>query len=229
MRLIFFLVVSIVPGLLWVWFFYRRDFKEPEPKALVLKLYGYGALSVVPAALIESPFRSLISDSANLPLLFIMSIFVVGLAEEGSKLLAVRYGAYDNEEFSEVMDGIIYSVTAGLGFATAENVLYTLNFGLSVGLTRIIIAYLAHATFSGIAGFYLGMAKFHPEQRVRSVIIGLSLAVLLHGLYDFFIIGRIVSPIFVIIGLVMVYTMLSRTIEHASKISPYKGKEPGDA
>lgn len=228
MRLIFFLIVSILPGLLWVWFFYRRDENEPEPKALILKLFIYGGLSVIPAAILEAPFRRFIGDSANLPTLFLMSIFVVGFAEEGSKLLAVKFGVYDNREFSEVMDGIIYSVTAGLGFATAENLLYTARFGLSVGLTRVIIAYLAHATFSGIAGFYVGMAKFHPPQARQFIVTGLFLAMLLHGLYDFFIIGQIVSPVFVILGVLVVYTVLNRMIDHANKISPYGRGDGGE-
>ena len=113
MNLIIFILISIIPAFLWVWAFYRRDVAEPEPKDMILRLFIYGALSVIPAAFLESPFRGFIRESTPLPLLLITSIFVVGLVEEGVKLLAVFVGAYNNHEFNEVMDGIIYSVTAG--------------------------------------------------------------------------------------------------------------------
>ncbi|HCD41672.1 MAG TPA: PrsW family intramembrane metalloprotease, partial [Firmicutes bacterium] len=116
------IIVSFLPGLLWVWFFYRKDKYQPEPISLVIKAFVYGAVSVFPAALIEAPFRPFIAgETPSLARLFVVTTLVIGFVEETAKFFAVRLAVYDHEEFDEVVDGIIYAVAAGLGFAAVEN------------------------------------------------------------------------------------------------------------
>jgi len=105
------------------------------------------------------------------------------------KYLAVRVKAYNSSNFNEVMDGIVYGVAAGLGFATVENIFYVLGFGtISTALVRAFMSVPSHAAYGGIMGFYLGMAKpfsLTSKQHERKLILtGLTIAILLHGLYD---------------------------------------------
>ena len=217
------LLVSLVPGLLWVAFFYYQDKYEPEPKHLVIRSFIFGAMAVIPAIMVEMPFRGVTqAGPQNLLLLALVTILVVGLAEESFKLLAVRLAAYESPAFNEVMDGIVYSVSSGLGFAALENLLYASAFGATVGAVRAFVTCLAHASFSGISGYYLGKAKFHPEAAVALVARGLSIAVILHGLYDFLIIGRILPAWSAVFLVVAVYKYLASKVAKAQASSPFK-------
>ncbi len=216
-------LVSLGPGLLWVWFFYRKDRAEPEPKALVIKAFLYGVVSVFPAAFLEAPFRRVIgAGRSDLLALLVVSVLVVGVVEEISKFVAVKVAAYDNAEFDEVMDGVVYAVAAALGFAATENLFYATTYGLAVGVFRAFITDLAHASFSGIVGYYLGRAKFDPRHATGLLARGLGVAIVLHGLYDFLIIGGVVPPAFGIFMVLATYAYLNRKIVQAQKLSPFR-------
>lgn len=195
-------LASVVPGLLWVWFFYRQDRVEKEPPGLIAWTFAAGMLAVVPAALWEAPFRELLVNPPGPVYRFLASVFVVGFGEEGVKLLAAYLVAFRHRAFNEPADGIIYAATASLGFASLENVLYTLAFGLEIAPVRAVVTTLAHASFGGVAGLHLGLSLREPERRLALVAQGLALAALLHGLYDYLIIARLAHPL---VALVIVY------------------------
>ena len=120
----------------------------------------FGALAVIPALSWEAPYRDLLQGSNSLPVQLALSFLVVGLGEEFFKLLAVYLAVGRAEEFSEPMDGILYAIAGGIGFSVVENVLYILAFGLAAAPLRGTAASLAHIAFSGLAGYYLGRARF---------------------------------------------------------------------
>ena len=47
------LLVSILPGVLWLAFFYRQDRYEPEPKRVIVRVFLGGMLMVIPAGAFE--------------------------------------------------------------------------------------------------------------------------------------------------------------------------------
>ena len=118
--------------------------------------------------------------------MFIKAFFVVALVEEFSKYLIVRFAAQRNKEFNEPYDGIVYAVAVSMGFAALENVLYVYSYGFETGLFRAFTAVPAHATFAILMGYYMGKAKF-SENRFLLNMIGLGVATLFHGAYDFFL------------------------------------------
>ncbi len=221
MRLILVFIVSLVPGILWVWFFHRKDRFEKEPMRLIAKTFLYGSLAVIPAALFESPFRGLILEQTDLFTQLWLSFLVIGLGEEFFKLLAVILAVYHSRELNEPVDAILYGATVGIGFSVVENMLYTATFGLEIAPIRALIATLAHASFTGLLGVYIGRAKFsdHP---VRNIAIGLGLAAGLHGLYDFILLSRIVSPLVAIALIGAIYYILQQQIQVALDLSPFK-------
>ena len=111
---------------------------------------------------------------------------MVGLIEEFSKYIVVRYYAQPKNEFNEQFDGIVYAVMVSMGFATTENIMYVIEGGLQTALLRMFTAVPAHATFAVIMGYYMGKAKFSAH-RVRLNMIGLISAIFFHGAYDFFL------------------------------------------
>ena len=215
------LIVSFIPGIVWVWFFYRKDKKQPEPISLVMKAFVYGAISVFPAGFIEAPFRPfIVGEVPDIRRLFIVTVLVIGLVEEMAKFIAVKLAVYDHPEFDEVLDGVIYAVAAGLGFAAVENLFYSIRFGIAIGLFRAFVTDLAHASFSGIVGYHMGLAKFSKENTTLLIGKGLILAIGLHGLYDFLIIAGLVHPAFGIAMVFATYFYLDTKIAQARKIPP---------
>ncbi len=222
MNLFLLSAVSLLPGLLWVYFFYRKDKYEPEPASLVLKAFVYGALAVIPVGIIESPFAQVMDNPSNLFTLFLLTVGIVGVVEETAKFAVIRYTIFKDSEFDEILDGIIYSVAAGLGFAALENLLYTYVFGFQVGLIRAVVTSLIHASFSGIMGYYLGKAKL--EDQSSFIYIGLIQVILLHGIYDFLIMSGLVSNYIAYILVAFFYVYLIVLINRASAKSPFKNK-----
>jgi RsiW-degrading membrane proteinase PrsW (M82 family) len=99
----------------------------------------------------------------------------------------VEYFAYHKDAFDEVMDGVVYTVVASLGFACMENILYVLPGGPLTALVRAFTAIPLHAFASGLMGYYIGRAKFAATPRQERALIrtGLIVAVVIHGTYDF--------------------------------------------
>ena len=96
------------------------------------------------------------------------------------------------------VDGAVYGAMAGLGFATIENALYitrnldgaTPELGLGIigaggGITAIrALAGPGHVVYSAFAGYYLGLAKFNPENAGPIVVKGLLIAAFIHATYN---------------------------------------------
>lgn len=220
-------LAALLPGLLWVWFFYRYDRFEPEPKRLIYRTFVAGMVSVFPAAMLETFVRPFILGASSLVTMFIAVTLGIGLIEEGVKLLAVYWSVYRNAEFDEVLDGVVYGTTAGLGFASLETFFYIQRFGLSVAPARALLTALAHASFTGLAGYYLGLAKLGPAEKGRARILrGLAFAVLLHATYDFLILSKL-APTLSLLVAGYAYAALATRIRQAQRISPF-GSTKGD-
>lgn len=213
-------LVSILPGLLWVWYFYRQDRYDPEPKSLILRDFIWGMIIVLPASLLESPFGAFLSAQTPLLMLLLGTIFVVGLIEEGLKSYVVYRLHFDHPEFDEPVDGIIYGIIVGLGFAAFENLVYTVIYGYQVGLVRAVLTSLAHASFTGIFGYYLSRAKIMADSSL--IVRGIILVSLLHGIYDFLVIGGFMGLITIVIVIAILQIYLASLIKGASEKSPFK-------
>lgn len=213
-------LVSILPGILWVWYFYRKDKYDPEPTRLIVRDFIWGILSVFPASLLETPFGSLITPQASLLSLFIGTVLVVGVVEEGMKSYVVYRLHYYHPEFDEPVDGIIYGVTVGLGFAAFENLFYTMLFGYQVGLVRAVLTSLAHASFTGIFGYYLSLAKGSDNRLL--IWRGFILVAFLHGLYDFLVISGMMGMFYTVVTIILLQVYLASLIRGTTERSPFK-------
>lgn len=211
------LLVSFVPGLLWVWFFYRQDRYDKEPVRLVLLTFVSGMAAVVPAALLEAPFRGSMSETAPWPVRLLVALAVVGLGEEAVKLLAVIATAYSRRAFNEPVDGIIYAVSASLGFAALENLFYAAGYGLQVAPVRAVVTTLAHASFGGVAGLFLGLARRSWYTDWGLVLRGLSVAALLHGVYDFLLMARLGHPLVALAMVAVTYRFVASSIRRLQR------------
>lgn len=179
------LVAALVPGLLLLWYFLKRD-RFPEPRGLVVKTFLLGFAITIPAGLIGWLLQSPAADAANVHVAaLVRAFFGAAIPEEALKLAVLVWYCRRKDDFDEPMDGLVYGATVSLGFATLENVLYVLDGGLGVALLRAFTAVPAHAAFGAVMGFYIGLAHFLPHRRRRYLWLAFLVPVLLHGLYDY--------------------------------------------
>jgi RsiW-degrading membrane proteinase PrsW (M82 family) len=178
--------MAAIPAMLWLGFFYLMDRHEPEPKQLVAGVCVLGALiagpladfvqyqAVPPVALAVPGLSAFSLDRV------IHAMLVVGLSQEMCKYAVVRYTIYMSREFDEPMDGIVYMMACGTGFAVWVN--YHRLSGqnhevyLSIGAAQAVVTTLAHASFAGLLGYVMGRAKFSRRSApVRGILIMLGL------------------------------------------------------
>ena len=187
------LLFSLVPAALWLIFFYALDNREPEPVQMVFDIFVVGML--LTAALYEPVLQGIFQIDAWLYdhwwLHLLGGIVVVGFFEQFLIYVTVRYGVFHRPMFDERMDGITYAVAAGLGFATVMNFMYVLVHGgvdLDIGAIRMVVNALAHASFAGVVGYFIGQSRFEKTP-VYYLPFGLTAAAVLDGLF-FFVLDR---------------------------------------
>ena len=110
---------------------------------------------------------------------------VAAWTEETFKFAALLILFWQNVQFNEKFDGIVYACFVSLGFAGVENILYVFDGGVGVGWLRAFTAVPAHALFGVLMGYQFGLARFYPKERYRRLILALLIPFVLHGIYDF--------------------------------------------
>lgn len=196
---IFPLLGGLLPPLLWLYFWLKEDL-HPEPKSRLVFTFLLGMLSVFPALFLEK-FIFFIEKQSGLISAASGTIILLAawaLIEEVSKFLAAFYGGLKHQECDEPIDPPIYLITAALGFAALENVLFLLNIvsranGLEylpvflTGDLRFIGANLLHVATSAFVGISLSLCFFHKHDKTRNLIGGTLIATILHFLFNYFI------------------------------------------
>jgi len=218
-----YILMGFAPGLFWLWYFRRKDDLEPEPRVLLLRVFGLGCVAALIVLLLR-PYYEVILPASPRDLRIILDAFVVtALFEELAKLVALLAGIYFHHELDEPLDGIIYGIAAALGFASVENVLYLIvHDDPSLVVLRAFTATLGHVAFTGSIGFFFGLAKFaEGSRRVWLIAIGLAIGVFFHGAYDVFLFRggglQILSLVFV---LPLILLVLGLKIRWSRSLSP---------
>jgi len=229
------LLVALAPAAALAIYFYHKDKYEPEPLGLLSKAFFAGFAVTFLIIIVEI----IVMAALVLPVqcfflkIFLMSFFVAGLIEEGFKFLVFRRMIYNNKEFNEPYDGIIYAVMISLGFAAMENIMYVMagafKWGVlgtfQVGITRAMFSVPTHAFCATIMGYYLGLAKFcgDRERERENIYKGLGFAILAHGLYDFFLFTKTAAGVlFMLILFIFCWNFALRAIKIQEEKSPFK-------
>lgn len=221
----FFLVtIALTPGIAIAIYIYIHDKHEPEPIQLLLLSFFYGALSLGINLAIAIPVDSLIHiNEKNLTNQAIHAFGVVAFLEEFSKFIFVRGILYKNKNFNEPLDGIVYSVMVGMGFATAENIIYVLQGGGGTAIVRMFSAIPAHALFAVLMGYWLGKAKFTHEREFYYGAVALFVATFFHGIYDYFLFISFVPGIWVwsFVSLIIAFVLARKAVRVHQQASPF--------
>jgi RsiW-degrading membrane proteinase PrsW (M82 family) len=223
--------LTIGPSLAIMIFIYWKDRLDPEPRKLLIRAFLLGCVSVIPAIIINQILKAILKVEISDSILetFMFAFGVVGVAEEFSKFMFLRWNLFGRQEFDEPYDGITYSVMIGMGFATLENILYVYQSPNAYGVAwmRAFTAVPAHATFAIAMGYFTGLAKFNHEKRFVYLAQGLILAIIMHGFYDFLLMQRNFPQIAIgaFISLAISVYFSFKAIKFHQQISPHKYKK----
>ncbi|TXD84725.1 PrsW family intramembrane metalloprotease [Subsaximicrobium wynnwilliamsii] len=223
------LLIAIAPICAVMLYIYFKDKYEKEPKRLLLASFLLGAIgSIIITTLLYYILDILvpIDDAFSIPQQFIKAFLIVGLTEEFSKYIIVRFYAQPKKEFNEPFDGIVYAVMVSMGFAATENVFYVLESGFSTAVVRAFTAVPAHATFGILMGYLMGKAKF-SKNRILLNLAGLLIAVTFHGFYDFFLFIDFIPGIWIgaFVSLGIGILLSRKAIKKHQEISHFKPEE----
>ncbi len=195
------LLLALAPGIALMLYILHMDRREPEPLGFLLKITFLGALSFVPAVIIELalgklPLFSLPGFTGAL----LVSFLQVAPAEELCKLGVVLLFVWKSRHFSEENDGIVYVGVSALGFAMLENIFYVLDQGFSTGIARAVTALPLHSFTGVIMGYYTGLGKFSQDKRTarRLVLRGFLYAYLFHAAYDSFALSGTTAAVLIV-------------------------------
>lgn len=200
-------IIALAPVAALILYIYQKDRYDREPPLLLLKIFLYGALTVIPVYIVEIILSSFNIFTGLLHAAY-TAFIVAGLTEEYFKRLVVTRFACPNKNYDEKLDGIVYSVMSALGFASVENIMYVLR-GLSnfvyTGVSRGIFAVPAHMLFGITMGYYLSLSKFADDEQKQNIFYARSLYVpaILHGIYDFILLSGFTNLIYFFLAFVI--------------------------
>ncbi len=183
------LAIALAPVLIILVYVYFRDRYEKEPLGLLVRGLIAGAVITIPIIFTERLLMTPAGGLTGMQAAAYHSFIVASLSEESFKLIALLLFFWRHKEFSERFDGIVYAVFVSLGFAAVENVMFVLSSGIETGIMRAVTAVPAHAIFGITMGYYLGLARFIPEQKRKYLVMAVFYPFILHGIYDFLLLS----------------------------------------
>lgn len=182
------IVLSILPFVVLIRYYYLRDRKEKEPLSMIIFSFVLGIFLVFPAIIIEFVF-SQIFDTFEIKEVYRAGLNG-GIVEESLKFLTFIFFIYRNKNFDEPFDAIFYSVLISLGFAFLENIFYVYRYGILVAITRPFTAIAAHTLFGTVMGYFFMKAKFFHGKKILNrvyMLLALIVPIFLHFIYNFII------------------------------------------
>jgi RsiW-degrading membrane proteinase PrsW (M82 family)/CRP-like cAMP-binding protein len=110
------------------------------------------------------------------------------IVEEVLKSLVLIY-LIQHPRFRYIVDGAVYGIAVGIGFALSENLfIYLPGAGeavLATAISRTLSTSLMHATASGLVGISLGrLRRATSRQKIVLPVLGIGLAITLHVVYN---------------------------------------------
>lgn len=209
-------LAGLIPALFWVWFWLREDSRKPEPYFLIAISFIAG-MTVVPIALPLQKIALELYSGANVMLVWVT---VEELLKYAMALLLVFW----NREVDEPIDMIIYMIVLALGFAALENALFIFNplvigdymNSAITGSFRFLGATLLHVLASGTVGVALALSFYRSRAfQVFAGTVGLFVAIVLHALFNFFIMdanGETILTVFLFVwmGIILLFLLFEK-------------------
>jgi len=189
------LIAAFIPGFVWLVLFLKEDI-HPEPRSIIAKAFGLGALVTLPVFFIQLGFKY-VNGSTYSNIAF-FSILAFAFIEETLKFFTGYAFIRKKKEFDEPIDAMIYLIAIGLGFATIENLLIVFPHifspnvfslfpaGETIAL-RFIGATLLHTLTGAIMGYYWARGIIKHSQ-ANYISVGIIISTFIHFAFNYSII-----------------------------------------
>ena len=209
------LLATILPSILIILFFVNSD-KFKEPKSQIIKIFIFGILITIPAYILNTFLGDFWYNNTAVSESLISSFLTAAPVEEGLKLSILYYFVYKMKDFNEPLDGIVYGVTASLGFATLENIYYVYlladyfeTTSMALAIARSFSAVPAHAVFGIFMGYFF--MKYAFIKKGDNLFFAFIIPFVLHGCYNLFISSNFYAAmLLIIISWIVALRMFSR-------------------
>ena len=184
------IALALLPAIILLYYTYQQDKMQREPVKMIVKGFFWGCLSVFCSLMISLPsmriglFPDTIDSFWDA---FRTAFFGAAIPEETAKLLCLFLFLRKNPYFDERMDGIVYAVCVGMGFAAFENIEYLLAAGtdwVTTGIGRSLTAIPGHFGFAVLMGYYFSLWRFDGYRAPGAGLKMWLFPVLAHGFYD---------------------------------------------
>ena len=192
-----YLLAAILPAVVLVLYAYKQD-QFPEPPRIVFKTFLFGCATVLAIDLVIP----LLDDYSKEyfkgeTYLFFQNFIRAAFVEEFFKACVIIFYCTRKTAFDEPMDGVIYGISASLGFAAYENIDYVLYFekdpSFDIALIRAFTAIPMHAICGIIMGFLISQSIFEKKHNYLNLFLALFIPVGMHGLYNFSFSSTLIS------------------------------------
>jgi RsiW-degrading membrane proteinase PrsW (M82 family) len=191
------MLVATLPVPLYIMLILWIDRYEAEPLWMLAIAFFWGATIAVFIAYLINTIGGIIVAILTRSLVIANlygAVISAPIVEETAKALVLfLLFFWKKDEFDGIVDGIVYSGMAGLGFAMTENILY---YGRAIqqgpqALTVVLIlrgigAPFSHPLFTSMTGIGLGWSRQSRNIFVKFAmpILGFMLAVLMHATWN---------------------------------------------
>jgi len=190
-------VLGLIPSFSWLAFYRHEHLKHPEPKLMLFLAFLIGGLVTFLVLPVQLFLNDQLGAAGVNPYTF-SSFLVLAFSEEVFKFAGVYFLMRHRSEFHEPLNAMLYMITAALGFAAVENIASVIRVAdgslLNIEILESLVlrfagATLLHTLASGIVGYYWGILTFvRPSHKTRLILTGLTIATVLHALFNLFII-----------------------------------------
>ncbi len=191
------LLIDLITVAIWLLILVRLDENRKIKKStpVIIKFYFFGLFSSVLVAGLYyiSDYAWYVLYTGNYYIdTFMLDFLIVGPLEEFSKFAVFYIAARYYRSIHEPRDGILQAAAVALAFASVENFIYGVNYGVGTLLIRSILTITGHMTYTVIWSFFYSVFLFSNNGKLgwsmgRLVLAALLPAAFIHGLYNFFL------------------------------------------
>ncbi len=218
--IIYALLGGIIPAIFWLNFWLKED-NHQEPRHVILGAFLLGMATIF----IAIPLEHIVN--LFFPNYTFVTLFLWASIEEVVKFGAAYMIAIRTRFNVEPIDATIYLITAALGFAAFENTLFLIgplaDGDITTGIIsinlRFVGATLLHVISSGMIGVCTGLV-FYKSKSIKHTMLGIGLlsAIVLHTLFNHFIMTKGDNLLIVFSGVWIGLIVVILALEHIKKI-----------
>ncbi|MBN2435772.1 MAG: PrsW family intramembrane metalloprotease [Spirochaetes bacterium] len=199
-----------------VWFQYLRkiDVFEPERTVYLLLTLISGMFFAELCTFLYDFFDYSLSFKINGKIIndLFYCVFGIGFIEETVKIIPFLLMLRFSRQINESIDYIIYASVSALGFAFMENLMYFQDPGLKSITGRTLMSVLLHMSASTFAIYGIFYSKYRKRNQHKILYFAawFAIAIIAHGLYDFWLIAEKLPPQFKIFSVLVLAVCVNK-------------------